>query len=421
MPQVTIEKLIFGGQGLGRVGNKVAFVWGGLPGEEVEFEVTKSKKNFMEGLVTKVITPAPERISSVEDHYLSCSPWQVLSQEAETKWKKEIALETYFKNGGIKLKNIELINGTEQHHYRNKMEYNFFATTDNKIHLAFHTRGTHQLRPIGDCALASPEILRATRTLLEWLNQEQVPRNVLKSVIARSDSAGHSALALFIKDPHAFHTILPLDAELVGLQMYRSDFRSPASVPTELLYEAGQNFLETKLLDTKLRFGLLSFFQVNVPVFTEALQDISQFVNGGKVVDFYSGVGSIGLSLHKNIEQAVLVEENKEAVELARQNIEINTIRNIEVKHALAEQALEYIEPDTTVIFDPPRVGLHKKVVEKIAAVLPKRIIYLSCGLDTQARDIGMLLPHYRPIYWKLYNFFPRTPHIEGLCVLECL
>src|SRR3989339_283887 len=108
MPQIKIEKLIFGGQGLGRVKSadsgsrdKTCFVWGALPEEVVEFEYTKNKNNFSEGIVKNILLKSPDRIAAKEEHYLSCSPWQVMSFEAENKWKVEIAKETYEKIGNL--------------------------------------------------------------------------------------------------------------------------------------------------------------------------------------------------------------------------------------------------------------------------------------------------------------------------------
>ncbi|MBI2444104.1 MAG: TRAM domain-containing protein, partial [Candidatus Magasanikbacteria bacterium] len=140
LARVTIEKLVFGGAGLGRIGERVAFVWGTLPGEEVEFRKTKKKRNFVEGTLTQVITPSPHRLPPRDDHYLSCSPWQTMAYEEELRWKKLIAAETYRKIGGIELPDTELVTDGREYGYRNKMEYNFIADQAGNLSFAFHAR-----------------------------------------------------------------------------------------------------------------------------------------------------------------------------------------------------------------------------------------------------------------------------------------
>ena len=117
--------------------------------------------------------------------------------------------------------------------------------------------------------------------------------------------------------------------------------------------------------------------------------------------------------------QTQLVESNTEAVDFAQQNIAANTMHNCHALATPAEKMTEYITKDTQVILDPPRAGLHQDVIKALLRAQPKRIIYLSCNISTQARDMRMLSSIYKPLFLKLYNFFPKTPHFEGLCVLE--
>lgn len=416
--QVKIEKLVFGGQALGRIENKIAFIWGALPGEEVEFKAIRKKSNFIEGVVTKILTASPHRIEPKDDHYLSCSPWQALTYGMENEWKKTIAEETYRKIGGFKDLDLELVASDEQYEYRNKIEYNF-AEKNGNLYLAFHDRGTHNLRALEKCVLADKLIQKASADLIEELRKGSVPLSALKSLIVRSDSKG-AAAALFVTDKDYLNKFyVPNVSELKGFEVYYSNPLSPASVPTQLLFSTGDAELEEVINDVRLKFGLLSFFQINPPIFQKALNDISKFVSGERVIDYYSGVGAISLPLHDKYKNAVLVEENAEAVDFAIKNLAINNFTNIEVQNILAEDSKIEITKKDVVILDPPRTGIHKRMLSHLLESEPKRIIYLSCGLDTHARDIASLSEKYKPVFWKLYNFFPRTPHIEGLCVLE--
>jgi 23S rRNA (uracil1939-C5)-methyltransferase len=156
-----------------------------------------------------------------------------------------------------------------------------------------------------------------------------------------------------------------------------------------------------------------------LPIFRQALRDIYSFLtNNEKIVDFYSGVGLISLPIAAKNKKITLVDVNREAIEFARENIKINNLTNCEAVCSSAESVVDFITSDKTIIFDPPRAGLDKIIIERIIEMLPEKIIYLSCDPATQARDLGKLKDFYNIKFFKLYNFFPRTPHIESLIIL---
>ena len=138
--------------------------------------------------------------------------------------------------------------------------------------------------------------------------------------------------------------------------------------------------------------------------------------DANKVIDLYSGVGTIGLTIGGD--NATLVEINEHAVREMRQNI-TRLGKNATAILAASEQALDHITSDKIIIVDPPRAGLHPDLITKFLNTKPPRIIYLSCNPVTQARDVALLLEHYTTSHVQGYNFFPRTPHIENLIVLD--
>jgi 23S rRNA (uracil1939-C5)-methyltransferase len=155
-------------------------------------------------------------------------------------------------------------------------------------------------------------------------------------------------------------------------------------------------------------------------VFDAALTDIATFTSPkDALLDFYAGVGAIGIPISKNRDSLTLVESNEDAIHFATKNITANDLKQARIQGVPAEFATDAIDDTSVLIVDPPRAGLHPKVISRILLKKPPRIIYLSCGLDTQARDLALLSEAYRPVFYRLYNFFPRTPHIEGLVVLE--
>lgn len=428
---MKIEKLVFGGQGLAREAqtnnkgitfNRTIFVWNALPGEEVEVDYLERKKDTAEAIATQILSPSPDRIPPQEPQFLSTSPWQILKPEAETRLKLEVAVETYGRNGGLILQNeLPKIISDEAHYfgYRNKIEFSF-TEEDGQMKLAFYGRGSRNKHAVTGSLLAEPIINQTAQEILAWINEVKIPLRSLKALIVRSNGQGEAIAALFIKDKLEFSHFPTTSAAVLGFHLYYSTHKSPASVPTELLHSTGQDYLIADILGTKLKFGLLSFFQINIPVFIEAVKDIAAFV-GPKdtVIDFYSGVGAISLPLAKNRPRTILVESNSEAVAYANENITLNGLTGAEAHCIPAEKITEIIDSTSTIIVDPPRAGLHDKVTLQLLAKLPPRIIYLACDLATQARDIQRLSESYRPVFIKLYNFFPRTPHIEGLVILE--
>ncbi|MBI4426913.1 MAG: 23S rRNA (uracil(1939)-C(5))-methyltransferase RlmD [Candidatus Magasanikbacteria bacterium] len=436
MKTIKIEKLVFGGQGLGFLDGKACFVWNALPGEEAEIEIIKNKKTHLEAMATKIIKSSSDRIEPKEDHFLSCSPWQIMNFAAENRWKKDIAVETYRKLGGFDVCDLEIVSDGKEYGYRNKMEYSFTGK-DGAVSLAFHVRESRQYVRISVCELAMQEINDVALQLLAWVNQNQIPIRSLKTMIVRCNQKGEILAGLFLKDRLQFEHYPELKNNLVGLTVFYSTHKSPASVPTDVLYQTGQDCLDEDLLGTKLKYGLFSFFQINIPVFKKALNDIKKFIfeieGTGRdlsVLDFYSGVGSISLPLAKKFKDCVLVDSNEEAIGWAKENIEMLAMRDLTLSLSYEERGLktamcmpaekmtELVTSDKVVIVDPPRAGLDKRVVERILAVKPKQVIYLSCNLSTHARDLGLLKEAYDIKFMKLYNFFPRTAHIEGLAVL---
>ncbi|MEO8863170.1 MAG: hypothetical protein ABI354_02500 [Candidatus Saccharimonadales bacterium] len=412
LPEVKIDKLIHGGQGLGVLpdGRKV-LAWNVLPGEVVQIRSTKSKKHYVEGVAENIIQASPERIDPIDDAYLSTSPWQIMSFEAENKYKQEILSEVFEREKIDYKAPIEFIAIKDSLHYRNKMEYSFWAD-DTGLHLALFNRGTHGKRVVEGSSIAHPAVDETASKIVEVLKAAGIRGSQLKTVIVRCNQAGEAVAALFVKDED-FPVLNGLAEVCKGIGVYYSTPKSPASVITSKLYIAGDLTLTDKIIDAKLIYDVHSFFQVNLPVFELVAERIKGLCDkSDTIVDFYSGVGAIGVSVGASI----LVDSDKHNVAMAKRNVG-NT--KIEVVRATAETALDCIPSEGTLIVDPPRAGLHSKVIDQICESSPDQVIYLSCNPSTQARDLDLLKDCYDVVLLEGYNFFPRTPHIECLAVLK--
>lgn len=410
--EVVITKLVHGGQGLAELadGRKV-FVWNALPGEKVVARVIKKKRSYAEAIAEEIIEPSPERVEPQEENYLATSPWQMMTYEAENKYKKAIVAEL-FQQAHVSIPDFQISFPEAQWHYRNKMEYSFWGDDDG-LHLALHRRGSHGKQIVAGSKLALPAIDAAANAICIQLQQLDVRAGDLKTIIVRCNQKGEAVASLFVK-PETFQK-LELPKGLKGIRVYHSNPKSPASVPTKLLQELGDVTLTDSLLDKQFTYDVDSFFQVNIPIFEQALQRIKEYCNEPSIVDMYAGVGSIGLSVAK--ERVELVELDPATVNMGRKNADTSELQT-EVVEASTEKALDYIVGDRPVIFDPPRAGLHSRVVERVLEALPPKVIYLSCNPATQARDLALLQESYKITYFETFNFFPRTPHIETIAVL---
>lgn len=410
---VQIQKLVHGGQGLGHLEDgRTVFVWGALPGETVTVRIIKAKRSYAEAIVEEVITASPERIAPREENYLATSPWQIVTLSAENVYKKMI-VDELFTQAHVSIPEFTLRAAESEWRYRNKMEYSFWGD-DEGLHLALHNRGSHQKSIVTGSELALPALDKAAQALVAELQKYQPRAGDLKTIIVRCSQNGDAVAALYTKLTK--FTKLALPPELKGLRVYHSNPKSPASVPTKLLYELGDTKLQDELLGRSFTYDVDSFFQVNLPIFEQALGAIREHMQGDDLVDMYAGTGSIGLSVAGK--KVTLVELDAASAAMARENAAASGL-DAEVVEVASERALDYIAADKPLIVDPPRAGLHTAVINRILEVQPPKIAYLSCNPATQARDLAHLQDTYKITYFEGFNFFPHTPHIETLGILE--
>ncbi len=421
---VTLSHIVGGGQTIGTLETgKKCLVWGGLPGETVVVQPTKSKSSYLEGYVKEVLTASPDRINPHDpSSFLSTSPWQIMRFEQEAHYKSALIEEAFELHDIVLPDQIETYSDGVEYEYRNKVEFSFWYDTDtDRLDLAFFRRGTHGKIPVPHTSLASPAITSASQRILQVLNDQEVGGRALKTLLIRSNRQGEVAWQLYVKDED-FDTepiVSHLDSLAQSGEIIYSNPKSPASVITSVLYAGTNIILEDTLLDVPFRYATEGFFQINLPVYEQALRDMQQWIPvDTAVVDMYSGVGTIGLTIGGD--NVTLVEISEHAVREMKRNITALD-RKLTAQAILApsEKALEQITSDRTIILDPPRAGLHDDVIQKLLEAAPSRIIYLSCNPVTQARDVAKLAEVYGIRAHRGYNFFPRTPHIEHLVILD--
>lgn len=430
---IQLEKIVGGGQTLGTLDDgRKAFVWGGLPGETVTIRITKKKSHFVEGVVTEVLTASPERIAPRDpESHLSTSPWQIMPLASEQHYKAALIEEAFELHNIVLPEPIDVFCDDIPYGYRNKVELSWYRDRaedgTETLDLAFFRRGNKGKIVVDGTSLARPEINQLARQVRDLLRTKHVTARQLKTLLIRCDQAGNCVWQLYTKD-RLGDVMSPDEATALSAQggeIIYSDPRSPASRITERLACFGDPVLQDTILGVPFRYATEGFFQVNLPVYEQALRDMQRFVQvqdgtAQPTLDLYAGVGTIGLTIGSD--SVTLVEINADAVREMQRNIH-QLGRTSQAKAVLApsEQALEHITRDALIILDPPRAGLHADVITKLLATQPQRILYLSCNPVTQARDVALLATHYGIAYHRGYNFFPRTPHSEHLVVLDRL
>ena len=426
---LRLEKIVGGGQAIGTLDDgRKAFVWGGLPKELVTIRVTKKKSHFVEGIVTEITEESPERITPKDENsYLSTSPWQIMPMSSEQSYKASLIEEAFLLHNVTLPEKIEVFSDGVEFNYRNKVEFSWFGdkTNDDEketLDLAFFKRGGKGKVIVDGTSLAHPSINKLAIEIRDLLREKPIVARQLKTLLIRSDQQGNAVWQLYVKDKIE-NLISDDEAKLLsaaGGEIIYSDPKSPASRITERLNKFSDTTLSDTILGVAFNYACEGFFQVNIPVYEKALSDMKAWINCNEkmpTLDLYSGVGTIGLTIGGD--NVTLVEINEHAVAEMQRNIAKLNRPNAKAILAPSEKSLEYITGEQIVIVDPPRAGLHADVANRLLETAPPRIIYLSCNPVTQARDVSLLQEKYEIVHHQGYNFFPRTPHIEHLVVLD--
>lgn len=424
MRELTLEfkKIVGEGKALGRSEGKVVFCYGVLPEETARVRITYEKKNFAEAELLEIIKPSPHRIAPREDHYISCSPWQVMDYDFQCEVKKGLIEDLLYQTTKETIRLDKFYTAKDTFGYRTKIEYSFTGEP-GALSFAFHKRGNYRekfLLPDG-CALMSPGTNAVALKILAVINELKLSTADLKTLIIReAKKPGSRVAALYMKRQDIELPEMKFD----GLDGFLAVYSNPISSISQVdgvIKAWGNDFVTEELAGSKFSYGFDCFFQNNMELFEEALKEIrAASFKCGKLVDLYAGVGVIGLSLRDLADKVYAVESSENSSKYAALNASQNKAPHYEIVCSMSEKAKEDIFEGTDIIvLDPPRAGLHNNVIKRIMEILPKRIIYLSCNPITQGRDAAFFLEKYKIIRSAGFDFYPNTPHSETLLVFE--
>ncbi|WP_456455908.1 class I SAM-dependent RNA methyltransferase [Thermovibrio sp.] len=421
--KLRIEKLVYGGKGLGRVNGRIVFVPYVAPGDLVVAEETARKSGFSEAKVVKVLESSKYRVKPICPYFGRCGgcDWQHIDYEQQLNAKRLIVEENLQKIGKIRNPRIdEVVPSPSPWNYRNRAQV---KVKDGKV--GFFGKNSHQLVEVDRCPLLKKDLEGIFPKLKELLRE--LPTEPYEFHIY---SSSKDEVLLKIVYQGRFKRIeLSLDRvrEILGLNLigYGIYKISNGGYPERVKF-FGRDFTYEKVGKFKFRVSADSFFQVNLFQVENLIARVSraateaQFMLAG---DLYCGVGTFTIPVGRYVHRAFGIESNFWAVSDALYNKDINGLRNVQFFCREAEEGLKIVEdfsPDLVVV-DPPRSGLSGKVVKTLAR-LPRlrRIVYVSCNPSTLARDLALF--HKFGVNLeraKVLDMFPQTYHVETVAYLR--
>lgn len=412
MFEITIERIERTGEGAGSFNGRPVLVFGAFPGERVMVSPYHRRRGVTYARLEQVLIPIPERRKPQEDYvHLTGSPWQSIPEDLQLEYKKSFVDEA-----------VEITPSPESWRYRNKLEFSFAENLSGDLSLAFHMRGSFSRMCIVEGSILGGKVMNeCAKIILDELRRQGVHADQLKTLVIRESISQNACVAaLYVKDKDIPQISVHSD-ELAGLHIIYSDPRSPASVATRLLYSTGSEILSEHILNLSLSYRYNSFFQVNPAAFTNLILEAKKYIMPGRIlIDLYCGVGTVGLLLADSFGSVLGYEIDAGAVAMARKNAAANNISKAEFTDGPVErQVLEALASADTLVVDPPRSGLHPKVLGQILEHAPPNVVYISCNPETQQRDWDHLQDKYTKVRQKLFDFYPQTPHTESLLIME--
>jgi 23S rRNA (uracil1939-C5)-methyltransferase len=441
--ELRITDLAHGGAGIARRDGYVVFVENGLPGDLVQAEVLKAKRDYAKARAVELLEESSDRVPEHCDHDgQSCpgSPWQGLRYERQLEHKQAQVADALARLGGLSGHRLEpILPATETERYRNKMEYSF-GETDGELTLGFHARGEwERIENARDCVLASERSNAVRNFVREWCSGRSLSTHdrrggggFLRNLVVREGRrTGDLQIRLVTNEgdfeSDAFAEALRDRFGDVSVLWTRTTATAEVSHGGETSLVAGRDSLEEQISNLRFKISPEAFFQTNTEMAERLYELAAEYAALGgreRVFDIYCGIGTLSLTLALHSAEVWGVDISEEAVADAIANAQLNEIDNArffagDARRALRPLVEEARRPDVVVV-DPPRAGLSQKVVRRVLESQPKRIVYVSCNPTTlapnarQMVDAGFELVKVRPV-----DMFPHTPHIECVSLLE--
>lgn len=430
---VTIEKLIYGGDGLARHDGATVFVPFVLPSERVTVEPIERKKDFVRARLLRVASPSPERVEPLCPHFGVCGgcDYQHMDYGAQLRSKAEILREALRRTGKIDWTGEIRTHASEPWKYRNRAQWKVRPAVEangagietagaSSMEIGYFRAQSASLCAVHDCPILSPLLLTVLLTLRDAVTAGSLPRELREIEAFTNEAPGVAEPRVLLtftvsgfpsrvaEHAKTIQSLLPNIASVL--------FHDPHQGRMELF---GPGFLDYRAAGRKYRVGHFSFFQVNRYLADELTHEVIANESGGLALDLFAGVGLFALPLADTFDKVIAVESNPAAA----RDLEINATGKggVEIRNADVEEFLRRFSttPDLVVV-DPPRAGLTPEIVQRLTQISPSRITYVSCEPPTLARDLRAFLQSaYEISRIDLFDLFPQSFHMETVVRLS--
>ncbi|MDX2443824.1 MAG: 23S rRNA (uracil(1939)-C(5))-methyltransferase RlmD [Bacteroidales bacterium] len=448
------------GKSVARKDDMVVFVTRVIPGDIVDVQVTRKRKNYLEGFPVKFHKYSDDRETPFCEHFGVCGgcKWQNLPYEKQLFYKQKQVVDQLKRIGNLSGEELDSLNpilaSPETTHYRNKLEFTF---SDNKWitkeeldsgievtdrnGLGFHIpKMFDKILDISNCYLQPEPSNKIRAWFRKYTEEYKFPyfnlRNqvgLMRNLIVRTASTGEVMVIVAFYDDNknlrenllsAFQEEFP---DLTSLYYVVNQKPNDTILDQDLILFHGKEFITENMEGLDFKLGPKSFYQTNSHQAYNLYKVTREYANlSGKeiVYDLYTGTGTIANFVASKSLKVIGIEVVPEAIEDAVENSKRNNIKNAtfvsgDIKDVFNQEFMQENGTPDVVIMDPPRAGLHKNVIDSLIAVQPDKIVYVSCNPATQARDISLLKDLYLVKKIQPVDMFPNTHHVENVVLLE--
>ena len=436
---------------------RVIFLTNTVPGDVVDVQTGRKRKAYYEGTAIKFHTLSNKRTEPVCAHFEFCGgcKWQHMKYEEQLFYKEKEVVQNLKRIGHLELPEITPILGCKKtYFYRNKMEFSFSSNRwltydeinsddeiDSRNACGFHISGMwDKILDVEKCYLQEDPSNEIRNSIKQFAIENDIPffnpreqEGMLRTMMLRIVSTGEIMLVIqfYKEDTKKRELLLNFVADkfpqITSLQYIINGKANDTIYDQDVILFKGRDHIFEEMEGLRFKINAKSFYQTNSEQAYELYKitrNFSQLTGKELVYDLYTGTGTIAQFVAKEAKKVIGVESVPEAIEDAKKNAKLNNITNCEfyvgdMKDVFTKAFINQHGKPDVIITDPPRDGMHKKVVAQILSILPNRIVYVSCNAATQARDLALMKEHYTIVKTQAVDMFPQTHHVENVVLLE--
>ncbi|MDR3047310.1 MAG: 23S rRNA (uracil(1939)-C(5))-methyltransferase RlmD [Bacteroidales bacterium] len=445
------------GKAVGKHDGLAVFVPYAVPGDVIDVKVLKKRRNYAEGVIVRIVKPSPHRITPICEHFGLCGgcKWQVMEYEQQLYYKQKQVEDNFNHLGKFEFPPVmPTIASQEQTCYRNKMEYTFtdkrwLDDEDMKAQqfgeletrgIGFHIPGKFdKVLDIHQCHLQSDNTNAIRNGLKQFCIQTGLsfynPREhtgFMRNLMIRNSTPGDlMVVVVFGEKSDAIENVMryleTTFPEITSLQYVINEKLNDNFLDQKMHLFKGVPFIMEQMEDLQFKIRAVSFYQTNSKQAYNlylTVKDFAQIGSEDVVYDLYTGTGTIANFIARSAKKVIGIEYVEMAIKDAKENAAFNKIDNTsffagDMVNVLTPSFVKKVGTPNIIITDPPRAGMHPRVIEQLIEIAPEKIVYVSCNPATQARDITLLSEYYKVTRIQPVDMFPHTQHVENVALLE--